>query len=145
MNAITPKIDPVPTISGTTDQGLADRLPREFVELIASSLDDDKAEDIVIIDLDGKSTIADYMIVASGRSARQVGAMADHLAVRLKQAGIRSIRVEGRTNGDWVLLDVGDVIVHLFRPEVRTFYNIEKMWDASGPAVRGGAPMSGQA
>ena len=139
MDAITPKIDPVPAVSGTPDQGLAEGLPRKIVELVESSLDDDKAEDIVIIDLDGKSTIADYMVVASGRSARQVGSMADHLAERLKKAGVGPVRLEGRTNGDWVLLDAGDVIVHLFRPEVRTFYNIEKMWDAASP------PMSGRA
>lgn len=144
MNAITPKIDPVPAIAGTPGQGLADGPPRELVELVTSSLDDDKAEDIVIIDLDGKSTIADNMIVASGRSARQVGAMADHLATRLKQAGFGPVKIEGRTNGDWVLLDAGDVIVHLFRPEVRAFYNIEKMWDATGPAVHS-APAGGRA
>ncbi len=140
-------------VSGTSDRGLADGLPRQIVELVASSLDDDKAEDIVIIDLDGKSTIADYMVVASGRSSRQVGAMADHLAERMKKAGVRSIKIEGRANGDWVLLDAGDVIVHLFRPEVRVFYNIEKMWDASPPAnppaipkaSDGGAPMTGEA
>ncbi len=126
-------------VAGTPDQGLADGLPRKIVELVESSLDDDKAEDIVTIDLDGKSTIADYMIVASGRSARQVGSMADHLVERLKKAGYGPVRSEGRTNGDWVLLDAGDVIVHLFRPEVRSFYNIEKMWDAASP------PMSGRA
>lgn len=140
-------------VSGTSDRGLADGLPRQIVELVASSLDDDKAEDIVIIDLDGKSTIADYMVVASGRSSRQVGSMADHLVERMKKAGMRSIKVEGRTNGDWVLLDAGDVIVHLFRPEVRVFYNIEKMWDAvppanspaNPPATGDDAPLSGQA
>lgn len=139
VNAITPKTDPVPAVSGTPDRGLADGLPRQIVELVESSLDDDKAEDIVIIDLDGKSTIADYMIVASGRSSRQVGSMADHLSERLKKAGLGPVKIEGRVNGDWVLLDAGDVIVHLFRPEVRAFYNIEKMWDASSP------PMSGRA
>ena len=124
--------------AGTPDRGHADSLPRQIVEMIESSLDDDKAEDIVIIDLDGKTTIADYMVVASGRSARQVGAMADHLSERLKKAGVAGVRIEGRTNGDWVLLDAGDIIVHLFRPEVRAFYNIEKMWDA-------GTPVSGRA
>lgn len=145
MGAITPKIEPVPPISGTPQTGRADGLPRQIVEVVESSLEDDKAEDTVIIDLDGKSTIADYMIVASGRSARQVGAMADHLQERLKRAGYGPVRVEGRANADWVLLDAGDVIVHLFRPDVRAFYNIEKMWDAAAPAVRESASLRGRA
>ena len=106
---------------------------KELVGLIEKSLDDDKAEDIVVIDIHGKSSFADFMVVASGRSARQVGAMADHLAVKLKQQGIGHIGVEGAQAGDWVLIDGGDVVVHLFRPEVRRFYNLEKMWGIAMP------------
>ena len=98
-----------------------------LVSLIETSLDDDKAIDVVRIDLSGKSSIADYMVVASGTSARQVGAMADHLSEKLKARGVRP-RMEGANACDWVLIDAGDVIVHLFRPEVREFYRIEQMW-----------------
>jgi ribosome-associated protein len=91
-------------------------------------LDDGKAEDIVTIDLAGKSDIADAMVVASGRSQRHVGAMADKVMRRLKDAGFGRATVEGATACDWVLIDAGDVIVHLFRPEVRTFYNLERVW-----------------
>jgi ribosome-associated protein len=95
---------------------------------ILSSLDDDKAEEVVQIDLRGKSAIGDFMVIASGRSTRQVAAMAEKLTDRLKQDyGIIS-KVEGKDTGDWVLIDTGDVIVHIFRPEVREFYQLEKMW-----------------
>ena len=106
---------------------------KQLVGLIEKSLDDDKAEDIVVIDLHGKSSFADFMVVASGRSARQVGAMAEHLAVKLKQQGIGRVGVEGAQVGDWVLIDGGDVVVHLFRPEIRRFYNLEKMWGIALP------------
>jgi ribosome-associated protein len=96
--------------------------------LILARLDDDKAQDVVYIDLKDKSSVADAMIVASGRSHRHVGAMADHLLRALKDAGHGRARVEGLPHCDWVLIDAGDVIVHLFRPEVRGFYNIEKIW-----------------
>ena len=96
-------------------------------------LDDDKAAEIVHIDLRGKSSVADGMIVASGRSHRHVGAMADHLLRALKDAGFGRARVEGLPHCDWVLIDAGDVIVHLFRPEVRQFYNIEKIWAVDAP------------
>jgi ribosome-associated protein len=99
-------------------------------EMILTKLDSDKAEDIVLIDLTGKSPVADSMIVASGRSHRHVGALADHVLRALKDAGYGRARVEGLPGCDWVLIDAGDVIVHLFRPEVRTFYNIEKIWSA---------------
>jgi ribosome-associated protein len=89
-----------------------------------------KAEDIVTIDLNGKSSIGDYMVVTSGRSQRHVGAVADHVVKDLKTAGVRGVRVEGMGQGDWVLIDASDVIVHVFRPEVREFYNLEKMWSA---------------
>ena len=107
--------------------------PQQLLELIEQSLDDDKAIDIVSIDLTGKSIIADAMVVASGASVRQVGAMADHLREKLKAAGIKGISIEGLENCDWVLIDSGDVIVHLFRPEVREFYNLEKLWSEALP------------
>jgi ribosome silencing factor RsfS/YbeB/iojap/nicotinate (nicotinamide) nucleotide adenylyltransferase len=99
-----------------------------LLALVRRSLDDDKAEDVVVIDLKGKSAFADYMVVASGRSNRQVVAIADHLAERLKQAGHGYIPIEGKQGGDWVLVDAGDVVVHVFRPEPRAFYALEKMW-----------------
>ncbi len=95
---------------------------------LLTKLDDDKAQDIVLIDLRGKSPMADSMIVASGRSHRHVGALADHLLRTLKEQGLGRAKVEGLPHCDWVLIDAGDVIVHLFRPEVRMFYNIEKIW-----------------
>jgi ribosome-associated protein len=95
---------------------------------ILARLDDDKAQDIVLIDLKGKSPMADAMIVASGRSHRHVGALADHLLRTLKELGMGKARIEGLPHCDWVLIDAGDVIIHLFRPEVRSFYNIEKIW-----------------
>ncbi len=96
--------------------------------MILSRLDEDKAEDIVFIDLKDKSSVADSMIVASGRSHRHVGALADHLLRALKEGGHGRCAVEGLPHCDWVLIDAGDVIIHLFRPEVRSFYNIEKIW-----------------
>jgi len=96
-------------------------------------LDADKAEDIKTIDLRGQTPIADYMIVASGTSSRQVAAMAEKLQERLKGMGVRDIRIEGKDQCNWVILDAGDIIVHLFRPEVREFYNIEKMWQSAAP------------
>jgi ribosome-associated protein len=101
--------------------------------LILSRLDDEKAQDIVYIDLKDKSSVADGMVVASGRSHRHVGAMADHLLRTLKDNGYGRARVEGLPHCDWVLIDAGDVIVHLFRPEVRAFYNIEKIWSVDAP------------
>jgi ribosome-associated protein len=95
--------------------------------LIMQSLDDDQAQDVVSIALEGKSSIADHMVVASGRSSRQVAAIAQKLAERIKQAG-RKARIEGLPSADWVLIDAEDVIVHIFRPEVRSFYNLERMW-----------------
>jgi ribosome-associated protein len=103
--------------------------------LILSSLEDDKAEEIISIDVTGKSSIADRLIIANGRSARHVGALADHLMRKLKEAGAKDLRVEGMPHCDWVLLDAGDVIVHLFRPEVRSFYGIERIWMPS-PATQ---------
>ena len=99
-----------------------------LLELVRQSLDDNKAEDVVVIDLKGKSAFADYMVIASGRSTRQVVAIAENLADKLKQSGRGYIPVEGKQTGDWVLVDAGDVIVHVFRPEARSFYALEKMW-----------------
>lgn len=102
-------------------------------DMILQRLDDDKAQDVVFIDLKGKSAVADALIVASGRSHRHVGAMADHLLRALKEEGHGKARVEGLPHCDWVLIDTGDVIIHLFRPEVRQFYNIEKIWSVDAP------------
>lgn len=96
--------------------------------LVLQSLDDDQAQETISIPLEGKSSIADHMVIASGRSSRQVASMAQKLADRIKAATGRSARVEGLPVADWVLIDAGDVIVHLFRPEVRSFYNLERMW-----------------
>ncbi|RJE79284.1 ribosome silencing factor [Paracoccus sp. JM45] len=100
----------------------------QILSLVMTSLDDDKAEEVVSIDLRGRSAMADHMVIASGRSSRQVGAIAEKLADRVKQATGRSPRIEGKETGDWVLIDTDDVIVHVFRPEVRDFYQLEKMW-----------------
>ncbi len=97
-------------------------------ELVLRSLDDDKAVDVVSIPLIGKSSIADHMVIASGRSSRQVASMAQKLTERIKQQMGRSVRLEGLPVADWVLIDADDVIVHIFRPEVRSFYNLERMW-----------------
>ncbi|MFL0672355.1 MAG: ribosome silencing factor [Erythrobacter sp.] len=101
-------------------------------DLVMSQLDDDQAQEIVSIPLAGKSSIADHMVIASGRSTRQVAAMAQKLAERIKQAGLGPVRLEGLPAADWVLIDAGDVVIHLFRPEVRSFYNLERMWSFEG-------------
>ena len=100
----------------------------ELLAKILSSLEDDKAEDVVHVDLRGKSEIADYMVICSGRSSRQVASISEKLVDRLKQSFGRLSKVEGKDAGDWVLIDTGDVIIHVFRPEVREFYQLEKMW-----------------
>lgn len=107
----------------------------ELLARILSSLDDDKAEDVVQIDLRGKTAIGDYMVIASGRSTRQVSSMAEKLTDRLKQDFGRIAKLEGKDTGDWVLIDTGDVIVHIFRPEVREFYQLEKMWQPTGKSA----------
>ena len=96
--------------------------------LVLTSLDDDQAQEVISIPLEGKSTIADHMVIASGRSTRQVAAMAQKLAERIKHAGMGPVRLEGLPAADWVLVDAGDIVIHLFRPEVRSFYNLERMW-----------------
>lgn len=113
--------------------------PGSLHALVLSSLDDDQAQEIVSIPLEGKSSIADHMIIASGRSTRQVTAMAQKLAERIKQAGFGHARIEGLPAADWVLVDAGDVVVHLFRPEVRSFYNLERMWAFGDTATAGAA------
>ena len=121
---------PLPASAGavrgsmSTGETPADRLHA----LVLSQLDDDQAQDLVTIPLAGKSSIADHMVIASGRSTRQVAAMAQKLGERIKQEGFGNARIEGLPAADWVLIDAGDVVVHLFRPEVRSFYNLERMW-----------------
>ncbi len=102
--------------------------------LIMGVLDDDKAEDVISIDLRGKSSVTDFMIIASGRSHRHVGAIADHVLRKLKESGHGKARAEGLATADWVLIDAGDVVLHIFRPEVRSFYNLERMWSVEPPA-----------
>ncbi|OAN49203.1 ribosome silencing factor RsfS [Paramagnetospirillum marisnigri] len=98
-----------------------------MVDLVVTTLEDHKAEDITVLDLKGRTSICDHMVIATGKSQRQVGAMADHVSRALKSGGCH-VQTEGEPQCDWVLVDAGDVIVHLFRPEVRAFYNLEKMW-----------------
>ena len=109
--------------------------------LVMQQLDDDQAQDIVSIDLEGKSSMADHMVVASGRSTRQVASIAQKLAAKIKQDGYGNARLEGLPAADWVVIDAGDVVIHLFRPEVRSFYNIERMWSfgENGQVVAGGS------
>lgn len=124
---------PAATRAGKAPREAADRPARGIdvdaaTRVVLSSLEDDKAEEILAIDIRGKSSFADMLVVASGRSARHVGALADHVLRKLSDAGVKNVRVEGLPQADWVLVDAGDVVVHLFRPEVRAFYNIEKIW-----------------
>jgi ribosome-associated protein len=117
-----PDVKPAPRTDGAIERAEA------LHALVLRSLDDDKAVEVVSIPLNGKSNIADHMVIASGRSTRQVAAMAQKLAERIKRELKRSVRIEGLPTADWVLIDADDVIVHLFRPEVRSFYNLERMW-----------------
>ena len=103
---------------------------KETLRIVLACLDDAKAEDIVTIDLTSKSSIGDFMVVTTGRSQRHVGAVADRVVRDLKSAGVQGVRVEGVRQADWVLIDAGDIIVHVFRPETREFYGLEKMWSA---------------
>lgn len=119
---------------------MADATQDPLLALVLQQLDDDQAQEIVTIDLAGKSSIADHMVIASGRSTRQVGAMAQKLAEKIKQDGYGPVKLEGLPAADWVLIDAGDVVVHLFRPEVRSFYNLERMWAfGDAPPVAGTA------
>ena len=103
-------------------------LSGELIDIVLASLEDSKAENIVNLEIAGKSSLADHMVIVSGRSHRHVGAIADHLLRDMKSAGYGNATIEGQSACDWVLIDAGDVIVHIFRPEVREFYNLEKMW-----------------
>ena len=120
--------------------------PRQLIDvdalhaLVMQSLDDDQAVEMISIPLAGKSSIADHMVIASGKSSRQVAAMANKLAERIKQTFGKTVRIEGLAAADWVLIDADDVIVHLFRPEVRTFYNLERMWAFGDEAAKAAAP-----
>lgn len=118
---------PLSTMSDTAPLAIAAE-PGSIHALVLHQLDEDQAQDVVSIPLAGKSSIADHMVIASGRSTRQVAAMAQKIAERLKKEGHGNARIEGLPAADWVLIDAGDVVVHLFRPEVRTFYNLERMW-----------------
>jgi len=140
VKAIRPKSQ---AVSGTETAypGRTAGPSRSAADIVLAQLDDDKAEDVVTIDLAGKAVFADTMIVATGRSARQVAAMADHLLERLKQADLGPVRIEGKSSADWVLIDAVDVVVHLFRPEVRAFYQIEKMWGAEAPGLADGSTL----
>jgi ribosome-associated protein len=106
----------------------------DLVDVVVASLEDDKGEDITVIDLRGRSAMADHMVIATGNSSRQVAAMAEHLAEKLKARRLK-VGLEGMAQADWVLLDAGDIVVHLFRPEVRAFYNLERMWAPAAPAA----------
>jgi len=133
-DSIRPAGDP----AGATDADPSAKLH----ELVLKSLDDDQAVETVSIPLAGKSSIADYMVIASGRSTRQVASMATKLADKIKSETGKAVRIEGLPTADWVLIDAGDIIVHLFRPEVRSFYNLERMWNfGDAPA----APVAAQA
>lgn len=115
-------------------------LVQEKLNRVLSSLEESKGEDIITINLRGRSPLADFMVIASGRSQRHVSALADHLLTAMKVNNAGNIRVEGLTEGNWVLIDCGDIIVHLFRPETREFYNLEKIWiipDVEAPIVKG--------
>ena len=117
---------------------LADAKSDPLLKLVLEQLDDDQAQEVVTIDLEGKSSIADHMVIASGRSTRQVAAMAQKLAEKVKQEGFGPVKLEGLPAADWVLIDAGDVVVHIFRPEVRSFYNLERMWAfGDAPPVAG--------
>jgi len=130
VKSVTPR-----TRKTSTQVAVPEALPRadETLKLILSRLDDMKAEETVTIDLRGKSAFSDYMVVTTGRANRHVGAIAENVVKALKEAGIKKIHVEGLPNCDWVLIDSGDVILHVFRPEVREFYNLERLW-TQGPA-----------
>ena len=119
---------------------MADAADDALLSLVLKQLDDDQAQEVVTIDLEGKSSIADHMVIASGRSTRQVASIAQKLAEEIKKQGFGPVKLEGLPAADWVLIDAGDVVVHLFRPEVRSFYNLERMWAfGDAPPVAGTA------
>lgn len=124
--AQTRELKAIPTMADS------DKLADELYALVMQQLDEDQAQEIVAIPLEGKSSVADHMVIASGRSTRQVAAIAQKLSAKVKQAGFGPVRIEGLPQADWVLVDCGDIVVHLFRPEVRSFYNLERMWSFEG-------------
>ena len=131
----------MPENQSAPPEGGAIERTHQLHELVLRSLDDDKALDVVSIPLAGKSSIADHMVIASGRSTRQVASMAQKLSERIKQDMGRHVRIEGLPIADWVLIDADDVIIHIFRPEVRSFYNLERMWafeESARPAAAAG-------
>jgi len=127
-----------PTAAPTASSPNSEADQSALLTVVLSQLDDDQAQDIVTIPLEGKSSIADYMIIASGRSTRQVASMAQKLAERVKKEGFGLCQIEGLPSADWVLVDAGDIVVHLFRPEVRSFYNLERMWAFGDAPPAGG-------
>ena len=131
--SLNPKMEKPASVAKKTDMAAVEAA----LTAILTSLDDSKAEDVVTIDIEGKSAMCDRLVIASGRSHRHVAALAEHLLTAIKDAGHGVARVEGMPNADWVLIDQGDVIVHLFRPEVRAFYNIEKMWQVPDLELEG--------
>ena len=135
QTVLKPTATPRGTVTGAATGSVVQRTADtdEMKDLILHILDDAKAEDTVAIDLRRKTPVADHMIVTSGRSDRHVGAIAEQLQTKLKQQGVTGLKTEGLPHCDWVLIDAGDVIVHVFRPEVRSFYNLEKMWSADAP------------
>lgn len=138
MGEISSEITSDEALDAQTERFMAlspEQRAREILNVILAELDDDKAEEIVTINLDGKSDIADAMVIASGRSQRHVGAIADKIIRRLKSIGFGRAKAEGLTACDWVLIDAEDVIVHLFRPEVREFYNLERIWSEAAHAT----------
>ncbi|MEM9027492.1 MAG: ribosome silencing factor [Pseudomonadota bacterium] len=116
-----------------TEQASAEPDSSVIRDHILAWLEDAKAEDTVVIDLEGRSPVGDFMVITSGRSQRHVGAIADQVQKKLKEFGFGNARIEGQDNCDWVLVDIGDIVVHVFRPEVRDFYNLEKLWSADRP------------
>ena len=133
---VRPELSGSSTIVSITDMpNTAPAKAGSVHELILDQLDEDQAQELVTIPLEGKSSIADHMVIASGRSTRQVAAMATKLAEKIKQAFGKNVRIEGLPAADWVLIDADDVIVHLFRPEVRNFYNLERMWSFGDETV----------
>ena len=137
---VRPEPSGLSTIVSITDMPDAAKAEAGSIhELILDQLDEDQAQELVTIPLEGKSSIADHMVIASGRSTRQVASMATKLADKIKSETGKNVRIEGLPTADWVLIDAGDVIVHLFRPEVRSFYNLERMWGfGDEPATAGG-------
>lgn len=126
-------------MTGNADTQTVVAEPGTLLALVLDQLEDDQAQEVVTIPLEGKSSIADHMIIASGRSTRQVASIAQKLAEKVKHAGFGPVRLEGLPAADWVLIDAGDVVIHLFRPEVRSFYNLERMWSfGDAPAVAAG-------